>query len=71
MAARTSRQVKIDWLVAHHHVWVGWDRKQNQKKTLIVNMLKRAELYSPSTNPGDIPLKELVEEAEKILSWGS
>jgi hypothetical protein len=64
--SKTSRQQKIDWLLAHQHIWTGYPKENSWKHArAILSAMIAAGLYSPRTNLLDAGLCRLISAARK------
>jgi hypothetical protein len=71
MTPRTSLQAKVDWLLAHPGLWVGWNDKlsryddNNRQKRMIVELMKRDGLVHPTTYWHDCGVWKWIREARR------
>lgn len=66
-AHHATRQAKIAWLLEHQSMWEGWVAVApgDPRRWDIVQAMKAAGLYSPSTYWLDVHLNNLIQAARK------
>lgn len=64
----STRQAKVDWLLAHQDLWEGFPRGEQHtdpRQKSIVDEMKKARLISKSTYYPDVNLYNLIVEARE------
>jgi len=66
----TTRQEKIDWLLAHQSLWEGWQRRDSPatydpRGRAIVEAMVADGLVSKATYWKDVSLNNLIQEARR------